>query len=1297
MATYAEVLPGVDLQLKAEVEGFSQLLVVKTAEAARNSELATLNFAVDTVGLTVSKDAETGSVTATNPAGQTVFTSPSPLMWDSTSITSTDDQPAFRAPMAATAAGEGETPADKFVPPPGAQDAEMATSVSGDNLQIKPDQGLLAGAGTKYPVYIDPSWGWGERQNWTRVYKAYPNTSYWNTKDPVRVGYEAETGGSNRISRSFFQLDISNLRDTRVKSSTFRVRNTWSWSCQARPVELWHTGSISQKTTWNNAPALYTQLDVVSAAKGWGEGCAAGNLEFSATSAVAEAARKGQSSITLGLRASREDDTYGWKKFDAKTATLETVYNTPPMAPAKLGTSPRTSCASGGTIGNTKVSLYATARDKDAGNLTANFQVFKSGSSAPVVDRAIPAINGKVTTLAVPDADLPTGSYTWKVSAKDKDGVESGWSPTCKFSVDRTRPANPPVITSKGGKFPPGTTGWPSPTGKARELGEFQFAANGVSDVDHYVWYTDYDPALRDAEPGISAPVVPPSYGPHFVYAYSVDKAGNRSDTATYLYYANRSATRDGPGDLNGDGNRDIWSVDSNGTLMTYAGQGSRDFAAATNGGERSFADAVVDSQGDWGQDGYNDLVSLEPDAVDNKKKLRAYPNNGNGIIQDEPVELTVACPVADPEYGCATGDDHWYNAEQIVSAGDLNGDDQPDVLVKQGKQLWAYYGNRNTMMLDVSRAPVLVGNGDWDQFTLIAPGDLNADKVPDLWLRQNATGDIYRAYGAKGPDGYLDPTTWGAPAKRVKIGTGVKASVYPTVGSAGDVDKDGYADLWARKDDNTMTGWPGKAPGGDGITLGTPYLIDGLSGGVRIPAGTTLTAGQSYSSRSTKLTMQTGGNLVITSKADKVIWQTRTAGNAGAKAGMQTDGNLTVVSATGVKLWTTGSPKGVTANGYAVLQDRGDLVLYNAKGQSVWTSGTAVRHDYSGDGRSDMADWYDYADGTDELHIFPALSDGSFTSPVHAWKTAAGNYSADSMKRVTGDFNGDGIGDVAAFYGYADGRVSLRTWLGTAAGDFAAPLVSWSTEPGNWSFRAIQAQAGDFNGDGRDDIAAWYSYGDGSDKLFTFTANTRGGFNAPFSSVYRADGWTVERMKFATGDYNGDGRDDVAVLYGYADGSVKIFTFTSKPTGAFNEPIPGWETTGWNFSAASLYSGDFDGDGRDDLAAWYDYADGHDAVIAFTAFTADTTGKFGDRKEILTIPAGSYERSRMHIVTGDYNGDGRDDLATVYGYTDGRVKTITWTAKADGTLNGALHSWEAPTGGWTFDRMYMIERYSPA
>ncbi|MEE1789620.1 hypothetical protein PUR28_02310 [Streptomyces sp. BE308] len=79
------------------------------------------------------------------------------------------------------------------------------------------------------------------------------------------------------------------------------------------------------------------------------------------------------------------------------------------------------------------------------------------------------------------------------------------------------------------------------------------------------------------------------------------------------------------------------------------------------------------------------------------------------------------------------------------------------------------------------------------------------------------------------------------------------------------------------------------------------------------------------------------------------------------------------------------------------------------------------------------------------------------------------------------------------------------------------------------------------------------------------------------------------------------------------------------------------------------------------------------------------------------TGPADWYERSRRKIVTGDYNGDGRDDLAALYGYSDLRVKTvktITFTAGADGILEGDPHGWEDPTG-WNFDRAHLVERHS--
>ncbi|MBZ6473893.1 FG-GAP-like repeat-containing protein [Streptomyces griseocarneus] len=1301
VATYAEILPGVDLQLKAEVEGFSQLIVVKTAEAAKNPQLSALKFKMDTVGLSVSKDSDTGSLTATNPAGQTVFSSPTPLMWDSSTTTGVAS---LRKRLPRAVGGVGTDPGDVFEPAPGSKDAPMPTAVNGDTLQITPDQKLLNGAQTKYPVYIDPSWAWGQRENWARVYRKYPDSSFWNAKEVARVGYENETDG---LSRSFFQMSTSDIKGATVLDATFRIKNVWSWSCNARPVELWHTGPISSSTTWNRQPSKLSKLDTVNAAKGWqgSTDCPAGNLEFNVKGKIRDAAAKRWSNVTFGMYASDEGDTFGWKKFDAKTATLEVKYNHPPNTPNKLGTNPRTSCDKGGYIGNTQVSLYATVDDPDAGNLTAQFQVFAAGSSTPLMDESRDAAKGRTVTFSLPDSKTATGDYQWRVRAKDADGSYSSWSATCKFSVDRSRPSNPPVISSA--EFPSGESGWPARTGKARTIGHFTLSPNGANDVVQYGWYTDYDPAVKyiDVSSVTSSPpsFKPPGYGPHFIHAFSVDKARNRSDTATYVYYAARSSERDGPSDVNGDANGDIWSVDSNGTLLTYAGQGNGQFSSATNGGQ-SFENAQVAFRGDWGGDGYTDLVALEYDTEAKRNRLWVYPNNGLGIAtvdyNDGKRQLQVACadktPGSDDDpAGCATGDDHWRDADQVIAPGDINGDGKPDLLVKEGKLLWAYYGDRASKFLDKVELPVLIGGTDWEKFTVIAPGDLNGDGLADLWLRENSTGDVYRTLGKEGEKkGVLNPATWGT-VSRVKIGYGVPAADYPVIGSSGDVTGDGVPDLWARKPDNTMVGWAGKKTGADFTGFVTGVLIDGAMGGSRIPAGTTIKAGQTFTSRSAKLTMQNDGNLVITSNAGKQLWSTGTGKNPGANAVMQADGSLKVYKADGsTVLWES---KTSAPGGYALLQDHGNFVIYNVKGQSQWTSGTAVRHDYNGDGRSDLANWYAAADGRDVMNTFLTGSDGAFKAPNAGYTASAGAWDVSGMAFVTGDFNGDGRGDVVALRNYYDGKEKLFTFLGKADGGFAAPFTSWSTSSG-WYFDRIHLQAGDFNGDGRDDIGVWYSASDGSDRLWTFTADVRGGFNDPFNSYIAPDGaWDEARLKFATGDFNGDGRDDLAALARLSDGTMKVHTFRTDSGGGFTDPVVSWtgSKADWgSWDRFRLQSGDFNGDGRDDLAYWYDFVDGHVSLSTMTS-TSSSTVTFGNPVSSWEAPADKFYTKRMHMVTGDYDGDGRDDVGALYGMGDGSIRMFTWTAKPDGRFNDETAGWSTGRDYWTWARSREINSYT--
>ena len=138
---------------------------------------------------------------------------------------------------------------------------------------------------------------------------------------------------------------------------------------------------------------------------------------------------------------------------------------------------------------------------------------------------------------------------------------------------------------------------------------------------------------------------------------------------------------------------------------------------------------------------------------------------------------------------------------------------------------------------------------------------------------------------------------------------------------------------------------------------------------------------------------------------------------------------------------------------------------------------------------------------GSDATYTLTSNSDGSFEPPEKSYAAAAGVWDAKALKFVTGDFNGDGRGDMAALQAHSDTAVTLWTALGKPDGGFNAPFESWHVGPGIMHTSYMTPQAGDFNGDGRDDIAVWYAYPDGTTKLFTFTAGVTGGFNKPFES----------------------------------------------------------------------------------------------------------------------------------------------------------------------------------------------------
>ncbi|TYP89839.1 reprolysin-like metallopeptidase [Blastococcus xanthinilyticus] len=127
----------------------------------------------------------------------------------------------------------------------------------------------------------------------------------------------------------------------------------------------------------------------------------------------------------------------------------------------------------------------------------------------------------------------------------------------------------------------------------------------------------------------------------------------------------------------------------------------------------------------------------------------------------------------------------------------------------------------------------------------------------------------------------------------------------------------------------------------------------------VYAPDGRALWASGVYAP-GTQTVLGADGNLVTVS-GSRILWQSGTAGNAGARVVMQDDGNLVLYRANGSAAWSTGwdtpdrlrpgqlltgGQQLVSPNGRyrTVFQSDGNLVVYASDGRALWASGSYAR-----------------------------------------------------------------------------------------------------------------------------------------------------------------------------------------------------------------------------------------------------------------------------------------------------------------------------------------------------------------
>jgi len=360
------------------------------------------------------------------------------------------------------------------------------------------------------------------------------------------------------------------------------------------------------------------------------------------------------------------------------------------------------------------------------------------------------------------------------------------------------------------------------------------------------------------------------------------------------------------------------------------------------------------------------------------------------------------------------------------------------------------------------------------------------------------------------------------------------------------------------------------------------------------------------------------------------------------------------------------------------------------------------ITGDFNGDAKNDLA-CHD-SDTTWKLAMSKLHPDGW---DVQTWYNGPpGTAYFENYKCTTGDFNGDGMTDITCFLASGVWRMYLSTGAGW-------DYHEWNNGPYPGDYFAERCTTGDFNRDGYTDLMCRHD-GTGVWNIYTASGsgwNAPAGYPGPGYGDYFAD-------RCITGDFDGDGRTDIGR---YADTNIyEMFLSTDPGWGKYN-----WSTEGFPIGTpfyAKCMTGDFNGDGKTDLACkngggnwkmffstgknWYITDFGNGINIGTQGARRVKTGDFnGDGKtDMLFHNDREYANGLMALSTGkawvlldwahdapnarrckaaDFNGDGRTDIAC--NRKSGGVFTYDWYMMlSDIEMPDLLRTVKNPLGGET-------------
>jgi hypothetical protein len=291
----------------------------------------------------------------------------------------------------------------------------------------------------------------------------------------------------------------------------------------------------------------------------------------------------------------------------------------------------------------------------------------------------------------------------------------------------------------------------------------------------------------------------------------------------------------------------------------------------------------------------------------------------------------------------------------------------------------------------------------------------------------------------------------------------------------------------------------------------------------------------------------------------------------------------------------------------------------------------------------------------------------------------------------AAGDFNGDGRDDLAiGCPGESIGGVELMGAVNLLYGSSRGLAVAANEIVTTTGIGAVgspdrfgrEVVSGDFDADGYDDLAIMapgdYVFSTVKKGTVLFLYGSGSGITADghsFNTSFR-DEYPIVQNSLVTGDFDGDGADDLA---GITRNGTQVLYSSGNAT-----RLP-YEINGY-----TLARGDFDGDGSDDLAIGdpMEPVSGREEAGVVRIVYGSTLGLDVDRQQLwhqssvgIKDGAEATDWFGYEMAGGDFDGDGRDDLAIA------ALETIRNMGCCDEGVVHALYG--GPNGLTTRDQLW--------